>query len=543
MLLILNLFFNTFTILANSLNHHLNLHNDVCLASSNPTPFDVLSICPNKQSIKKESSTQPQNSKELICISKINPFNVDSLPVKHNNILSIQNSNGYQSIYQTNAIKRPINIIYSCKTDQQCCVKAPFLTKNVKIHNTKPKSKLDDVEKLSVSKNNSKSNIDANFTILVEPKPNLPTRNISSTSTNSTNKTEEVYIETEPAQQESKLKEVLQSKNADKSKPKSQKREFNYASFDCGALILSSNKDAKHSTAILSNSKDSYLLNKCSSEKFVEVELCQDILVHQIALANFEYFSSMFKEFKIYGSSKLPPSWTLLGTYQGRNVRNRQYFDIQDPVLWTKYIRIEFVSHYGNEFYCPLTSLQVFGTTMIEDFKQFDDIDDEQQILYTATEVKNEVILPISQDSNSQSLNQDPKAPSLSSPNPTCLHPFFDPWKEIHSNIESISNNPTSSPFPKHSSIFTKIVNRLTMLEKTHISMENQQNRLQSMLKQHRIEKNVDLRELEVKLSRAIQEKGNDVNRGLLQLRKQRQELDEKLNFYTKMVDTLNYQV
>ncbi|KAJ2999520.1 hypothetical protein HDV02_002667 [Globomyces sp. JEL0801] len=385
--------------------------------------------------------------------------------------------------------------------------------------------------------------MDANFTILVEPKPNLPTRNISSTSTNSTNKTEEVYIETEPAQQESKLKEVLQSKNADKSKPKSQKREFNYASFDCGALILSSNKDAKHSTAILSNSKDSYLLNKCSSEKFVEVELCQDILVHQIALANFEYFSSMFKEFKIYGSSKLPPSWTLLGTYQGRNVRNRQYFDIQDPVLWTKYIRIEFVSHYGNEFYCPLTSLQVFGTTMIEDFKQFDDIDDEQQILYKATEVKNEVILPISQDSNSQSLNQDPKAPSLSSPNPTCLHPFFDPWKEIHSNIESISNNPTSSPFPKHSSIFTKIVNRLTMLEKTHISMENQQNRLQSMLKQHRIEKNVDLRELEVKLSRAIQEKGNDVNRGLLQLRKQRQELDEKLNFYTKMVDTLNYQL
>lgn len=59
---------------------------------------------------------------------------------------------------------------------------------------------------------------------------------------------------------------------------KSEERDgFNYASFDCGALIRSANKESSHSTSILLNSKDAYMLNPCAASKFVEIEVCQDV--------------------------------------------------------------------------------------------------------------------------------------------------------------------------------------------------------------------------------------------------------------------------
>jgi hypothetical protein len=35
-----------------------------------------------------------------------------------------------------------------------------------------------------------------------------------------------------------------------------------------------------------------------------------------------------------------------------------------------RYLRIEFLAHYGNEFYCPVTLLRVHGTTMMEEYKK-----------------------------------------------------------------------------------------------------------------------------------------------------------------------------
>jgi hypothetical protein len=126
---------------------------------------------------------------------------------------------------------------------------------------------------------------------------------------------------------------------------------FNYASFDCGALVLAANRESASSTAILIHSRDSYMLNKCSAAKFIEIELCEDILIHTIALANFEFFSSMFKDFEVRVSESYPPKrqqgWTLIGAFTAKNVREFQYFEISNPMIWTRYMRIDFVSHYG----------------------------------------------------------------------------------------------------------------------------------------------------------------------------------------------------
>lgn len=150
------------------------------------------------------------------------------------------------------------------------------------------------------------------------------------------------------------------------------KERFNYASFDCAATVLKTNKECKGSTSVLVENKDSYMLNKCSADnKFFIVELCDNILVDTVVLANFEFFSSMFRTFRVSVSDQYPvklEKWRELGLYEARNSREVQAFPIESPLIWARYLRIEFLAHYGSEYYCPVSLLRVHGTTMMEEF-------------------------------------------------------------------------------------------------------------------------------------------------------------------------------
>ncbi|KAF1947151.1 hypothetical protein EJ02DRAFT_175352 [Clathrospora elynae] len=152
------------------------------------------------------------------------------------------------------------------------------------------------------------------------------------------------------------------------------KERFNYASFDCAATVLKTNKQAKSSSSVLVENKDSYMLNECSADnKFLIVELCDDILVDTIALANYEFFSSMFRHFRVSVSDRYPVKmerWRTLGTFEARNSRDIQPFLITEPQIWARYLRVEFLTHFGNEYYCPLSLLRVHGTTMMEQFRR-----------------------------------------------------------------------------------------------------------------------------------------------------------------------------
>ena len=104
------------------------------------------------------------------------------------------------------------------------------------------------------------------------------------------------------------------------------KERFNYASIDCGANVLKANKEARTTSAILSESKDYYLLNTCSVENYIIVELCYPILVDTIVLANFEFFSSTFKNIRMSISKWYPPKedWKVIGEYHAKNSRELQ---------------------------------------------------------------------------------------------------------------------------------------------------------------------------------------------------------------------------
>jgi hypothetical protein len=152
------------------------------------------------------------------------------------------------------------------------------------------------------------------------------------------------------------------------------KERFNYASFDCAATVLKTNSKAKSSSSVLVEHKDSYMLNECSAKnKFVIVEMCDDILVDTIVLANYEFFSSMFRHFRVSVSDRYPVKmqrWRTVGTFEARNSRDIQPFLVTEPQIWARYLRIEFLTHYGNEYYCPLSLIRVHGTTMMEQFRR-----------------------------------------------------------------------------------------------------------------------------------------------------------------------------
>src|SRR5947209_3343158 len=46
-------------------------------------------------------------------------------------------------------------------------------------------------------------------------------------------------------------------------------------------------------------------------------------------------------------------------------------------MLWVRYLRIDFLTHYGQKIYCPVSLLRVHGTTMMEEYKKEEEEEEE----------------------------------------------------------------------------------------------------------------------------------------------------------------------
>ncbi|XP_008275650.1 SUN domain-containing ossification factor isoform X3 [Stegastes partitus] len=154
----------------------------------------------------------------------------------------------------------------------------------------------------------------------------------------------------------------------------------NYASVECGAKILSANTEAKSTSAILMENMDLYMLNPCSNKIWFVIELCEPIQVKQLDIANFELFSSTPKDFLVSISDRYPTNkWVKLGTFHARDERIVQSFPLDEQLyakyvkMFIKYIKVELLSHFGSEHFCPLSLIRVFGTSMVEEYEEIAD--------------------------------------------------------------------------------------------------------------------------------------------------------------------------
>ncbi|GAA5916704.1 hypothetical protein JCM8208_000755 [Rhodotorula glutinis] len=148
----------------------------------------------------------------------------------------------------------------------------------------------------------------------------------------------------------------------------------NYAGAECAAKLHRSSRQSKGASSILTEKKDRYMLTPCAATpKFVDVELCDEVQIDALVLANFEFFSSTFKHFKASCSVDYPgkpDDWHDLGTFRARNVRGVQVFRPLSNPPFCRYVRIDFLSHFGSEYYCPVSLLRVYGYTQLESFRE-----------------------------------------------------------------------------------------------------------------------------------------------------------------------------
>uniref|UniRef100_A0A1A8H8U1 SUN domain-containing ossification factor n=1 Tax=Nothobranchius korthausae TaxID=1143690 RepID=A0A1A8H8U1_9TELE len=161
---------------------------------------------------------------------------------------------------------------------------------------------------------------------------------------------------------------------------KVQKNFNNYASVECGAKILGANPEAKSTSSILKENMDMYMLNPCSTKVWFIIELCEPIQLKQLDIANFELFSSTPKDFLVSISDRYPTNkWLKLGTFHARDERTVQSFPLDEHLyakyvkMFTKYIKVELLSHFGSEHFCPLSLIRVFGTSMMAEYEEFAD--------------------------------------------------------------------------------------------------------------------------------------------------------------------------
>lgn len=162
---------------------------------------------------------------------------------------------------------------------------------------------------------------------------------------------------------------------------------YNYASPDCSARVISSSSTSQHASSVLHKSKDRYMLTPCNSkEHWVVIELCDEIRIEAVEIGMFEFFSGVVKEVVLSvdaleddeaeGSDEAEDEtprkgseWEQVAVFEARNVRGSQMFNLPNPTSFHRFIRLDFPSYYGKEYYCPISSVKAYGMNQMEAFK------------------------------------------------------------------------------------------------------------------------------------------------------------------------------
>lgn len=145
----------------------------------------------------------------------------------------------------------------------------------------------------------------------------------------------------------------------------------NYASAFLGAKLVDYHKEAKGVHHLLNEDKEKYMIIPCDADKKrFTIQLSREIELSMIALSNLEYFSSPVKEFMLVGSSRFPcvaPAclWRVLGSFEAKFTRTTQYFQVPRHSS-IRYLRFLWISQHGNEKFCTMTTLQAYGTDVLE---------------------------------------------------------------------------------------------------------------------------------------------------------------------------------
>lgn len=135
----------------------------------------------------------------------------------------------------------------------------------------------------------------------------------------------------------------------------------NFASSSLGASVMSANPEMTGPKSLLVGDADAYALSRCDAKKFVVIQLSEDVLVDELVISNEERYSSAVRELRATGSLKYPATeWVVLGNFTAANKLGEQRFPVTAK-SFVRFLKLTWLSHYGAEFYCTWTRVQVRG--------------------------------------------------------------------------------------------------------------------------------------------------------------------------------------
>ncbi|BEJ16334.1 hypothetical protein CspHIS471_0509390 [Cutaneotrichosporon sp. HIS471] len=154
------------------------------------------------------------------------------------------------------------------------------------------------------------------------------------------------------------------------SAPRPKGHRYNYASPDCSARVIASSPLTQHASSLLHKSRDRYMLTPCrADEHWAVVELCDEIRVEAVELAVWEFFSGIVRSVRVRVADDAEGEWETVAEFVGKNVRGAQTFTLPEPTSFHRFLRLDFPSFYGSEYYCPVSQLKVYGMNQMEAFK------------------------------------------------------------------------------------------------------------------------------------------------------------------------------
>ena len=179
---------------------------------------------------------------------------------------------------------------------------------------------------------------------------------------------------------------------------------FNYANFDSGARVLQAHKSTKGARNVLNWDPDTYMSTKCKvRKKWLVFELSEMIRIKKIHIANLEQYSATFAKIQVMTNNEYPEGeWMLRGSFIAKDNHQGQDFHFKEPYPWGRIVKIRFLTHHGDEHYCTVSRVKVFGTSMLQDIKK--EMEDEAQAApkELPVEMSNSVQLPMASEDASR---------------------------------------------------------------------------------------------------------------------------------------------
>ena len=183
---------------------------------------------------------------------------------------------------------------------------------------------------------------------------------------------------------------------------------FNYASLDAGAVVMASNPESERTWTLLNEDMDKYSISPCEVRKWVVIGLSEDVQIDSVVIANYERYSSTVKTFQLLGSHSYPvKEWMLLGEFEAKAVNGEQLFRLPKKA-YARYLKFRFVKHHGSEFFCTLSLIRVYGSSMLESLRE-DLVESVQEVQKVQQKLDGKADLPSSDVEPEAELESEPK--------------------------------------------------------------------------------------------------------------------------------------